>query len=224
MSQIFEKKEKAYDSHVWGFIQAGGRSSRMGEDKAWLAVEGRPMIERVIAAARPVVDGLVLVVNAANPQLARYQTLAESYQAQVIHDRHDHRGPLGGIATALAHCEDDRSASAALILACDMPFMTSEFLAFLLQRHLHHLGEANQLTLPLDQEGRLQPLAGSYSASCRSAVELMLKEDDLRVENLCRRVPTRRLAFAEFAGLKDADRLFVNVNSREEYAKETRNL
>jgi len=208
---------------VAGFIQAGGRSSRMGTDKAWLAIENRPMIERALAEVRPVVNRLSVVVNAANPHLQRYESLAESYDAKVIHDLHDHRGPLGGIGTALTYCKNDRSALAALailILACDMPFITTEFLAFLVDLHQR---EANQLTLPVDQEERLQPLVGVYSAACRPAVEQMLKTDDLRVDNLCRRVQTRRVAFSEFASLTNAERLFVNINSIEEYRLTTKN-
>ncbi|MBO0722277.1 MAG: molybdenum cofactor guanylyltransferase [Blastocatellia bacterium] len=194
----------------------------MGTDKAWLEIDGRPMIERALLALRPVVESLSLVVNAANPQLSRYQILAESYNVEVIPDRHDHRGPLGGIGTALSHCRKDQfplaaqAAPAALILACDMPFITDEFLAFLCDVHQR---EANMLTLPLDGDNRLQPLAGIYAAACLPTVEEMLNEDDLRVDNLCRRIVTRRVAFSEFANLTDAERLFININSMEEYTE-----
>jgi molybdopterin-guanine dinucleotide biosynthesis protein A len=199
---------------VAGFIQAGGRSSRMGTDKAWLEIENRPMIERALAEVRPIVNSLSIIVNAANPHLPRYERLAASYGALVIHDLHDHRGPLGGIGTALTYCKSDQTALAALILACDMPFITTEFLAFLIDLHQR---EANRLTLPVDQQERLQPLAGVYSAACLPAIEQMLNEDELRVDSLCRRVVTRRVAFDEFAGLTNAERLFVNINSIEEY-------
>jgi molybdopterin-guanine dinucleotide biosynthesis protein A len=183
----------------------------MGTDKAWLEIEKRPMIQRALAEVRPIVNRLSIIINAANPHLQRYESLAASYDATVIHDLHGHRGPLGGIGTALASCKSDQSA---LILACDMPFITTEFLAFLIDIHRR---EANQLTLPVDQEERLQPLAGIYSAACLPAVEQMLKENDLRVDGLCRRVMTRRVPFGEFASLQNAERLFVNINSIEEY-------
>jgi molybdenum cofactor guanylyltransferase len=234
ISQLIGKKEKIpvipfspfalcllpfdfFSAPIQGFVQAGGRSSRMGTDKAWFEIEQRTMIERVLGEIRPVVSSLSLIVNAANPQLQRYQSLAEAYDAQVIHDLHDHRGPLGGIHTALLNCGKDQSA---LILACDLPFITAEFLAFLSDLHRR---EANLLTLPLDHEDRLQPLAGVYSAQCLPLVEQMLNEDDLRVDNLTRRVQTRRVAFAEFANLKDAERLFVNINSMEDYRFTTKN-
>src|SRR5262247_3892243 len=115
-------------SAIRGFIQAGGLSSRMNRDKAWLEIEGAPMIERVIAAARPAVGRLEIIVNGANPQIERYEKLAGDYGARLIFDLHNHLGPLGGIHTALTHCGANESA---LILACDMPFITTEFLSLL---------------------------------------------------------------------------------------------
>ncbi|MCI0336866.1 MAG: molybdenum cofactor guanylyltransferase [Acidobacteria bacterium] len=202
-------------SAIFAYIQAGGRSSRVGTDKTWLEIKGRPMIEQVLGAARPVVNSLSIVINAANPQAERYDRLAAYWNARVIHDLHDHRGPLGGIHTALTYCNTDESA---LILACDMPFVTTEFLAFLVEIHLR---EASELTLPVDQEGRLQPLAGVYSASCLPATEQMLTEDLLRVDGLCRRVRTRHIAFQEYASLRNAKNLFLNINSLEEYKSTT---
>src|SRR5262245_45582989 len=91
-------------SAIRGFIQAGGRSSRMNQDKAWLEIEGTPMIGRVIAATRPAVGRLGIIVNAANPQIGRYEKLAERSDTMLIFDLHENLGPLGGIHTALAHC------------------------------------------------------------------------------------------------------------------------
>lgn len=196
---------------IAGFIQAGGRSSRMGTDQAWLEIENRPMIERVLIETKPIVDDLSIIVNATNPHLGRYRSLAEEYDAKVILDLHDHRGPLGGIGTALIHCGDAQSA---FILACDMPFITTEFIAFLVDLHQR---EANQVTVPVDRQERLQPLAGIYSTACLPMVERLLDTDELRVDSLCRLAKTRRVAFAEFSNLANAERLFININSMEEY-------
>jgi molybdopterin-guanine dinucleotide biosynthesis protein A len=119
-------------SAIKGFIQAGGRSSRMKQDKAWLEVDGAPMIERVVAAAGPAAGRLGIIVNAANPQIERYERLAESCDAGLIFDLHEHLGPLGGVHTALAHCGAGESA---LILACDLPFITTDLLRFLCGVH-----------------------------------------------------------------------------------------
>jgi molybdenum cofactor guanylyltransferase len=199
-------------SAIKGFIQAGGRSSRMKQDKAWLEVDGAPMIERVVAAAGPAAGRLGIIVNAANPQIERYERLAESCDAGLIFDLHEHLGPLGGVHTALAHCGVGESA---LILACDLPFITTDLLMFLCGVHQ---GENPQsITVPLDQSNRPQPLAAIYDQSLEATVGQMLAANELRVDLLYSRVSTRRISFAEFANLRDAERFFINVNTPEEY-------
>ncbi len=195
-----------------GFIQAGGRSSRMGRDKAWLEIEGCSMIERAAAAARPVVKQLAIVINAANPHAARYEELARKWEASVIRDLHEHRGPLGGIHTALTNCAENESA---LILACDLPFITTEFLSFLSK--IHQNSNPQSVTVPLDQSDRLQPLAAIYDQSLEAAVGRMLAANDLKVDPLYSQVSTRQVGFAEFAHLPDAERLFANINTPEEW-------
>jgi molybdenum cofactor guanylyltransferase len=199
-------------SAIKGFIQAGGRSSRMKQDKAWLEVDGAPMIERVVAAAGPAAGRLGIIVNAANPQIERYERMAESCDAGLIFDLHEHLGPLGGVHTALAHCGVGESA---LILACDLPFITTDLLMFLCGVHQ---GENPQsITVPLDQSNRPQPLAAIYDQSLEATVGQMLAANELRVDLLYSRVSTRRISFAEFANLRDAERFFINVNTPEEY-------
>ncbi len=194
-----------------GFIQAGGESSRMGEDKAWLRLAGRPMIEHVLAAAQPVVSRLAIVIKAANPHAEDYAQLASQWGAQLLYDRYDQRGPLGGIATALAHCTANQPA---LILACDLPFVTAELLAFLSQKHQSGVYE---VTVPLDQSGRLQPLAAIYTSSCLQIVEQMLGRDELKVDRLYQYVKANHVTFSLLAHLPGAERFFVNINTPEDY-------
>jgi molybdenum cofactor guanylyltransferase len=191
----------------------------MKRDKAWLEIEGVPMIERVVAAARPAVSRLGIIVNAANPQVERYEKLAESCDARLIFDLHEHLGPLGGVHTALAHCGDNESA---LILACDLPFITTEFLSFLYDIHQTQnpqsaIRNPQSVTVPLDQSDRLQPLAAIYNQSLEATVEQMLAANELKVDLLYSRVSTRRIGFAEFEHLRDVERFFINVNTPEEY-------
>ena len=195
----------------------------MKQDKAWLEVDGAPMIERVVAAAGPAAGRLGIIVNAANPQIERYERLAESCDAGLIFDLHEHLGPLGGVHTALAHCGAGESA---LILACDLPFITTDLLTFLCGVHQGENPQSaspqfdrnpQSITVPLDQSNRPQPLAAIYDQSLEATVGQMLAANELRVDLLYSRVSTRRISFAEFANLRDAERFFINVNTPEEY-------
>jgi molybdenum cofactor guanylyltransferase len=199
-------------SAIRGFIQAGGRSSRMKQDKAWLEIEGVPMIERVIAAASPAAGHLGIIVNAANPQIEQYDNLAGSRGARLIFDLHEHLGPLGGIHTALTHCGEGESA---LVLACDLPFITTEFLSFI--RDIHQTRDPQSITVPLDQTNRPQPLAAIYDQSLKTDVRRMIEANELKVDLLYSRISTRRVAFAEFERLRESERFFINVNTPEEY-------
>jgi molybdopterin-guanine dinucleotide biosynthesis protein A len=201
----------------------------MNRDKAWLEIDGVPMIERALKAAGPVAGRLGMIVNAGNPRVEEYEKLAESYGAKLIFDLHEHLGPLGGIHTALAHCEDGE---AALILACDMPFITAEFLSFLCDihqakkpplRNLASIHDPQLITVPLDQSNRLQPLAAIYDSSegaggaLVATIDRMIASNELKVDLLYSRASTRQVGFAEFAHLRGAERFFVNVNTPEEY-------
>src|SRR4030095_760234 len=225
-SAIRNPQSAIKESAIRGFIQAGGRSSRMKLDKAWLAIEGIPMIERAVAAAKPAASRLGILVTPANPQIELYERLAESCDARLIFDLHEHLGPLGGIHTALMHCGAARSA---LILACDPPFITTEFLSFLCNVHQGENPQSRSpnpqtITVPLDQSNRLQPLAAIYDQSLEAVVSQMLAADELKVDLLHSRVPTRRVDFAEFSHLRDAERFFINVNTPEEYQAALRRI
>jgi len=184
----------------------------MGMDKAWVEIGGRPMIVHVLSAAQAITSQLSIITSADNPNIERYRVLADANGARLVFDLHDHQGPLGGVHTALANCD---AGDAALSLACDLPFLTAEFLALLCQEHRSN---AANITVPLDAEGRLQPLAAIYEQACLGAVEGQLAAKQLKVDRLFGLVPTQQLAFTDFAHLPGAAQFFVNLNSPEDLA------
>ena len=192
---------------MYAIIQAGGRSARMGEDKSWLLIAGQPMIEHVLTAAQNVAERCALVIHPGNPHSSRYEELAARWNAKLLVDLHDYRGPLGGIETALRQCDENEDA---LILACDLPFLTREFLTLL--REIHET-EKNELTVPFDLQGRPQMLAAVYAASCLGAVAAMLSANELKARCLQERVTTRIVSFAEYAHLPNAEQYLLNINT-----------
>lgn len=202
---------------IHGFVQAGGRSTRMGTDKAWVEIAGRPLLGRVLDAVRPIAARRTIIISADNPNAGRYQTTASDYDANVSYDLHNHLGPLGGIHTALKSCDANETA---LILACDLPYLTTEFLAFLCQKHL--AGKA-QITVPCDQTGRWQPLVALYETSCLPLIETQLATGQLKVDRLFAHAQVQKLAFSDFATLAQATQLFINVNQATGLAQLTQN-
>ena len=195
--------------NLFAAIQAGGQSRRMGTDKAWLNLQGRPMIEHVLAAAQPLAQRLAIIISQTTLERDRYATLAKHWHAELLIDLYDQRGPLGGIATALRQCNADESA---LILACDMPFLSTDFLQLLATQH--SALSTPHLTIPTDQTDRVQMLCGIYDRAGLPFAEQLLANNQLRVDGLCACLETLHLEWADYAHLPNAERLLLNCNTK----------
>ncbi len=192
-------------------IQAGGRSTRMKTDKAWLMIGEQPMIERVLITVQSIAEKTLIIINENNPQLTDYQDLAKKYHSHLLPDTHDFRGPLGGIETALRNLE---SADAMLIMACDLPFVSSNFLQLLIS--IHQSNEA-LLTVPTDASGRPQMLCAVYSKDCLEEITRMLEANELKARLLCERVAVNFISFENYSHLRGAENFLLNLNTPEEY-------
>ena len=189
-----------------GFITAGGNSSRMGRDKAWLELDGVTMIERVIAALRPVTARLTIIAN--RPQYTRLNL-------PVIADTNFGVGPFEAIRTALVNARH----SHVVLVGCDLPFVTSELFA-----HLLRVAGDAQAVVPLDESGRFEPLCAVYSIAALAAVTELIAAGQRKVSHLFDRIPTRFVAFAELERLDGASLFFENINSPEDYQRAVERL
>ena len=182
-----------------GYLLAGGRSSRMGRDKALLELDGLPFAERIARAMRAAVGRLRVVGRDAVGEV------------HGVPDLRPGLGPLAGLEAALADCEGD----AALVVACDMPFVTEAFLRLLIGRAAQAPGSA---VVPEDAGGRRAPLCGVYPRAALPLVTGLLDAGERRPRALLDRMPTVLVAFAEYRSLPGAERLTRNVNTPAEYA------
>jgi molybdenum cofactor guanylyltransferase len=140
-------------------ILAGGESRRMGKDKAWLQVGGQSLLVRALSTIR---DSGIEEILISGRVGADYSTLG----CPVLFDREPGCGPLSGIERAL----DATSAPLLLVLAVDLPNMTSRFLRKLAGRCDPLTGAVPKLT------GQLEPLAAIYPKRCRFiALDCLLK-------------------------------------------------
>lgn len=126
-------------------LLAGGKSTRMGQDKALLEIDGAPLIARLINLLAPHFEHLCISAQ----QESDYAT----FGIPIIPDTQPDQGPLQGVISALHAC----STSYAFIIACDMPIVNIS----LIQRLLDQLTNA-PIVAPIDAEGRLQPLYAAY--------------------------------------------------------------
>ncbi|MGA2131090.1 MAG: molybdenum cofactor guanylyltransferase [Bryobacteraceae bacterium] len=141
-----------------GFVLAGGKSSRMGSDKALLPFRGAALACHVASAVQTAAGSVALI---GDPQ--KYAHLG----FPVFPDLSPGAGPLGGIASALTYTAADWN----LLVACDMPAITPELMADLL--HLAESSHADAL-VPAGPSGRLEPLCAVYHRRCLAALEQAL--------------------------------------------------
>jgi len=184
---------------VTAFILAGGRSSRMGSDKALLSFGGQTLLERTLQTAAAVAERSVIV-----GPCERYAAFGE-----VIGDTYAGCGPLAGIHAALSATNTDLN----LVLSVDMPLMTASFLSWLLQK----AKATEELIVVPDALGGLQPLCAVYRRAVRDAAERALKSRDYKIGKLFLRVPTRYLSEQEITANGFSITIFRNVNTREEF-------
>jgi len=132
---------------ITGIILAGGKSSRMGTDKALIEVNGKKIIQHIFEALNNVTDSVMIISNSNNADF-----LGVSVYTDLIEDC----GPLGGIYTGLKFSETEKN----IILSCDIPFVTAELLNFLIEK-----SEKHDVAIP-EHNGKTEPLCGVYSKSC----------------------------------------------------------
>ena len=180
-------------------VLAGGQSRRMGRDKALLPLGDQTLIERILAVARPLGDPRIII---GDPTTYAHLGLP-------IHpDRHSGLGPLGGLHTALS-----TTAAPVLLLACDLPFLTSAFLRHLVSRRGPH-----QAVVPHSTTG-LQPLCALYEPSCLAAVDAAIQAGRLGMRDLLSNLSLDIVREKDWRPYDERGLLFANLNSPAEYER-----
>jgi molybdopterin-guanine dinucleotide biosynthesis protein A len=190
-----------------GFVLAGGKSSRMKADKAFLEINGETFLKRAVKSLSPVCENRIKVVlNQTQTHFIKKLPKGTAY----IFDIYENRGALGGIHAVLENCQSDW----AIILACDLPFVTGEAIVNLQQIALS--SNESSAIVPKQSDGRLQPLCAVYQVhACLPIVGRLLRENDsVSMRDFLKLVPMRVVEFNELT--TDID-LFFNVNYHSDY-------
>ncbi|HEX4001080.1 MAG TPA: molybdenum cofactor guanylyltransferase [Candidatus Acidoferrales bacterium] len=187
-------------NQVSAFILAGGESSRMGRDKAQLELGGVPLILRI---ARLIESAAVAPAIIGNPDAYR------SLSLRAIADDWPGAGPLGGIATAL------RSAVApwSLIVATDLPYLTREWLEYLVARGVASQADA---VVPMNTHGS-EPLCAMYHQRAEPLIRGALERGTRKVTDGLLVIQVEAIATAEWKGFDSEGFLFKNMNSPQDY-------
>jgi molybdenum cofactor guanylyltransferase len=176
-----------------GAILAGGQATRFGgRDKSALLVDGRAILDHQIAALAPAVDDVLIV---GGPRAT-------------THDIVPGCGPLGGLHAALTAARGD----AVLLVACDMPYLSTPFVAYLLS-----LAAETDIVVPQSERG-YHPLCAVYTRACLEPAAARLADRRLKMRDLVSSMRTRVVPVGEIRQFGDPDRLLANVNTPADYA------
>jgi molybdenum cofactor guanylyltransferase len=200
---------EVYDGRVdavTGFVLAGGKSRRMGEDKAFLQLESRSLLEGALALASAAANDVWIAGSV--QKFAAF--------GHVVEDIYPECGPLGGIHAALSKTVTDLN----LIIAVDLPSVQADFLRYLVAQ----ARENSAVVVVPNACGRLQPLCAVYRRGFTAVAERSLRAGKYRIDSLFGEVPTRVIDQQELKQTGFSEEMFRNLNTREDWEQAKRRI
>ena len=182
-------------SPISSILLAGGKSSRLGTDKARIKLDGRfAMVQSAAEKLLAVSDEVVAVTDG-----RRYDNLKVKW----VSDIYPGAGPLGGLYSGLLATKS----SHALVVACDMPFLNLALLRYM-------------ISLPRDYDvlipklgHKLEPLHAIYSRNCLQPIERLLKEGHFKILDFFDQVIVHHLTEEEIERYDSDHHSFFNINT-----------
>ena len=182
--------------HATGIILAGGKSSRMGEDKGLVLLNGKPMVQYIIEVLKEVVSDIIIISNNES-----YTKFGIPVYADIIKDK----GPVGGIYTGLYHSKTELN----FCISCDVPMISSDFIFWLLNKS----GNAS-ITLPMYKD-KVHQMIGVYSKHVLSNFKESTEKGHLKLSQVnsdmaCEIIDIEK----EYANFDEL--IFSNINTKNE--------
>jgi molybdopterin-guanine dinucleotide biosynthesis protein A len=186
-----------------GIVLSGGENRRMGADKAFLKIDGIPMVEHILRALKGIFDKIIIVTNA--PQLYT------AYDVTVVTDASDKRGPLTGIYSGLLNTADEYN----FVVACDMPFLNTGLISYM-------MGLAAGYDIVLPRIGGLpEPLHAVYHRGLLPLIENRIHQDARQIQGIFGESRVRYVTEEEIDRYDRERRSFINLNTPLEYKEAT---
>jgi molybdopterin-guanine dinucleotide biosynthesis protein A len=170
----------------------------MGKNKAFIEIDGVPIIQRVHALFRTLFSEIIIVTNKVE--------LFKNLDARIYGDLIPNQGALGGLYTGIYYS----SFRNAFCVACDMPFLKSSVIQYLIEKINDH-----DVVVPRTKDG-LEPLHAIYSKNCLDPIRKIMEGRQFKVLDFYPMVKVRIVEESEFCTLDPARESFLNVNTPEE--------
>jgi molybdopterin-guanine dinucleotide biosynthesis protein A len=186
-----------------GIVLSGGENRRMGADKAFLKIDGIPMVEHILRALKGIFDKIIIVTNAPR--------LYTAYDVTVVTDASDKRGPLTGIYSGLLNTADEYN----FVVACDMPFLNTGLISYM-------MGLAAGYDIVLPRIGGLpEPLHAVYHRGLLPLIENRIRQDARQIQGIFGESRVRYVTEEEIDRYDRERRSFINLNTPLEYKEAT---
>jgi molybdopterin-guanine dinucleotide biosynthesis protein A len=184
--------------NITGIILSGGKSIRMGENKAFIEIEGIPIISRIHRLFEGLFKEIIIVTN--------QKELFLSFDAGIYSDLLPNRGVLGGLYTGLFFS----SFSYSFCVACDMPFLKESVIEYLINNI-----DGFDVIVPMAEDG-LQPLHAIYSKNCLEPIGEIIEKGKYKISDFYPMVKIKIIEEHEFRPMDPRAESFINVNTPEE--------
>ena len=184
--------------NITGIILSGGKSVRMGENKAFIDIDGIPIMNRIHTLFKTLFQEIIIVTN--------QEELFSGLDAKIYSDLIPNGGVLAGLYTGLFFSAYAYS----FCVACDMPFLNRSVIQYLISKI-----DDSDVIVPRTQDG-LQPLHAIYSKNCLGAIRTTIGEGRYRIIDFYPMVKIKTIEEHEFRSLDPRMESFVNVNTPEE--------
>lgn len=189
-----------------GYVLIGGRSSRLGRDKAMVELGGMTLGERAVRTVQTAFAPERVTLVARNAE--QFDTRALFADTPFVFDLIEGRGPLGGLHTALSYART----TWIFVLACDYPFVSPDLLQLLGSLASADFGAI----VPEQSDGRLQPLCAFYKTeTARPVVDKFINQPRVPppLYEIVSALSPRIVKYDEYSHLPSARDLFININS-----------
>lgn len=191
---------------VEGFVLAGGNSTRFGkDDKALAILGGERMLVRMCKLLAKSADSVAVVCP---PE--RYEASVSLEHLPKLPDRWPGEGPLGGILTALADTKDTTNCAWNIVISCDMPFLTRDWIEFLCERARF---SAAQVVIPRSAHG-LEPLCACWRTNSAPVLQAQFDSGVRKVTEALKPLTLEVLDETDWKRFDSAGRLFWNMNTQ----------
>jgi molybdopterin-guanine dinucleotide biosynthesis protein A len=183
---------------ITGIILSGGKSLRMGQNKAFIEIDGIPIINRIHTLFKELFQEIIIVTNQAERFL--------NFKARIFDDIIPDRGVLAGLYTGLFFS----SYLYSFCVACDMPFLNESVIKYLIQKT-----DDFDVIVPKTKDG-LQPLHAIYSKNCLEPIKRTIEQRKYSIIDFFPGVKIKMVEEYEFYSLDPMMESFINVNTPEE--------